>query len=189
MNFLAPFGTLVLFFALTLPAYGQSLNFGTHIPYAFKAQNDMSGSSQKFDINPFVSVAGTYRLARSHFFLPELGYIHHTDRADNTSVSTLFLLYNFGFHFAGPVMVRYGLGTFITRISGDGGEVRLGDGEGTSTFYTPDESVRTYYSTANLGLEYRFSSDWAGRFEGHVMGPMSSEKRKFSYTLSASYYW
>lgn len=180
----------ILFTFFSASLWAQSASFGTYVPYAFSSQSDMEGSSTKFDLNPYVSVSYAIPLwGRRHFALPELGFVHHTDRADETSVRTIFILYNFGYHFTRQFMLRYGFGTFATRISGDDEEVVLMDGASERVFYSPNESRTTYVATVNLGGEYRFNRSWAAKLDGHIMTPLSSETRKFSYTLSAAYYW
>ena len=177
----------LLFFSSVVSA--QSVSVGTYVPYAFWAQNSMEGSTQKFDINPLLSVSTTFRLSQKNFIVPELGVVHHTDRADESKVRTFFFLYQMGFRASEHFMLRYGIGTFITRISGDGEALTRNNGEGTSVYYSADESVSTYTTTFNLGGEYRFNRQWAAKLDTFIMGALSSEKRKVSYTLAAVYYW
>lgn len=180
--------TFLFFFCSELSA--QSISLGTYVPYAFKAQSNMQGSSTKVALNPFVSVGWSLPLSgRRHFALPELGLVHHTDRADDTSVRTFFVLYNLGFAWNRHFMLRYGFGTFATRISGSGETIVLNDGGGMSEFYSPSEAETTYTTTANLGGEFRFNREWSVKLDLHLLGALSSEKRKVSYMASFVYYW
>lgn len=149
----------------------------------------MDGDSVVFEVNPFVSVSTVYAFRRNHFILPEIGLVHHTGQADNSRVRTFFILYHLGYRFSQNMMLRYGIGTFATRISGKGGTVSLRDGDQQRDFAVPDTSQTTYTSTFNLGSEYRVNSNWAIKFDGLLMGALDSDKRNLSYMLSTAYYW
>lgn len=156
------------------------------------SQSDTDGSTKKLALNPTVSIAMAYPWRRPgprFYFLPEVGMAYHRERADKTSVHTMYLLYHLGHQLAPQLMLRYGLGTFITRISGSGGTVRLMDGDTERDFFVPDESRRTYMTTFDLGAEYRFNRDWGAKVDFYIMGPLSSDKRKLSSILAVTHYW
>lgn len=163
------------------------LQAGTYVPYAFKAQSDSDGSTQKLAINPFLSLSYRLPIWRTFSFNPELGYVLHTGNEDETRTRTLFLLYTFTTPVHEFIHLRFGFGTFHTRISGDGGTVTLNDGGGTQDFFVPEESSTSVIGTANLGAEFFLTRHWGVRLDGAIMTPLSSERRKFSYLLSLNY--
>jgi hypothetical protein len=175
------------FIASVSASASLGLQTGTYVPYAFKAQSSSDGGTQKLAINPFLSMSYRLRLTNRFMFAPELGYVLHTGNEDNTSTRTIFLLYTVTTPIHPAANLRFGLGTFHTRVSGDGGTVTLNDGGATQDFFVPEEGQTSVISTVNLGGELFFNRQWGMRLDGAIMTPLSSTRRKFSYLLSLNY--
>tara|TARA_B100000029_G_scaffold356530_1_gene349330 strand:- start:862 stop:1452 length:591 start_codon:yes stop_codon:yes gene_type:complete len=173
---------VILFLVPTL-SY-SSFNFGTYVPYFLKAQTSKEADTTKIAFNPFASYDYNLFTIWSQKFNPEAGFVYHFDAKDNSTHQTIFLLYNFEYDWSSSFALRYGLGTFLNRISGDGSTVTLNNGESTSDFYAPSELQTSYTSSLNFGFKLNVSPKWLLRFDTQVMRFASSTKRSFSYLLS-----
>lgn len=157
---------------------------GTYTEYAFTAQNDPEGGSNKFDFNPYVSLFYKFNLWNQFKALPEIGYVHYLDEADDYSKKTFFLNYNFAYE-GNRELYIFGFGTIINRISGDGGTVVI---DGQSFFRPSDEGQSSYTPTANVGYEFFWQQNLSARLLVHIMQPLDSAKRKISYLLGVNFY-
>lgn len=183
---------LVFSFACTVPtlsAYKYGVGFVNYVPFSGQMQTDTDGSTSMISFNPGITLAGAVHLGSSHYFLPEVGYVFHTGLEDEYSKKTIFVLYDFGYMLAPRWMLRYGPGTFMTRISGEGGtdQVPSSAASGSSTGFRPSESVTSYNTTLNLGIEFAFTPLMFAKFEIFVFGFLDSEKRNLSHGLSFKY--
>ena len=178
--------TLVLLIFLLPQSVFPSFNFGTYVPYFLKSQSDKEAGTTKFALNPFISYDYHLFTVMSQKFTPEAGFVYHLDAKDNTTHQTIFLLYNFEYNWSSNIDLRYGLGTFLNRISGDGSTLTLNNGSSTSNFYVPSELQTSYTSSLNFGLKLNVSSNWLLRFDTQIMRFASSTRRNFSYLLSVA---
>lgn len=180
MKIIIPF--LLLIFSFEVFAIG--IGMGTYVPTAGRYQNEVDGSRQYLQINPYISVTNYWRLFGEHFLAPELGMAFHTGTEDEYSKRTTVILWHAAWRFNDRLLLRYGLGTFWTRISGDGEEVVMPNGNSTATFYAPTESATSYNSTLDIGIEYVVGQQWGARADFFILQPFSSERRGVSYLLS-----
>ena len=156
-----------------------------------------TGERDLFQFNPFLAVGFSWRMMGNHFFVPQVGLAKDfsiDDDYGDYSKTTLFFLWDFSYLLVKGLVVRYGLGTFLTRISGDGGEVTVPNGHSTATAYRPEQAITSYSTTLNLGLEYIGQAAWANKYmglraEGHLFSFLDSESRSLGYTLSLVYYY
>jgi hypothetical protein len=183
---------------LTLIFMGTStygfIGVGHMSAYAGKVQSDTDGSSESIlSPNFYLSLHHQFQISSSLFFLPEIGYVFSKSpegSEDTSRKSITFLLYDFGFRLSPNFILRFGAGTFITKISGDGGPIEVRNGaSGTRTFYKPSESVKSYNSTANLGAELILTPGQTLRLESHIWQILSSEERSLTFSFSYNYYF
>jgi hypothetical protein len=161
---------------------------GGYVPFGLSAQKSDDGGRRTFSFEPYIYVNTILPAPYNHLFLPELGYVFHTStQYDDYSKSTLFVLADLGYKLSPRFILRYGLGLFRTSISSDGGAVTLQNGSGTSTFYKPSDSQKSYNTTWNLGIEGSINRNYSARFQFYMFEPLSS-KRDLSYSLSLGYY-
>ena len=180
--------TLFLFLLLFSTVSHSYFGFGSYVPFPLTTQKDTDGGKQLFTFQPFVSWGGLWSFGTGHFLAPEVGMVYHLSLEDDYSKKTFFLLYNLGYRLSPRALLRYGFGTFMTKISGDGEAVTVRNGSSYATAYQPEESWTSYNTTVNLGLEYAFDSQWAGRFDLYTFEFLDSIKRDYSYAISLTYF-
>lgn len=159
-----------------------------YVPYGPSTQKEEDGATNSLKLHPGISVSYIYPFSGANLFMPELGYVKHSTEGSTYDKSTIYLLYDFGFRFSPKLALRYGLGTFITKISSDGAAITLNNGASTAVFYKPNESVSSYNTTVNIGVELLLAPNIGSRIEVFVSEILSSEKRKASYFLEFIYY-
>ncbi|MGK0367190.1 MAG: hypothetical protein ACI9QD_000324 [Thermoproteota archaeon] len=169
-------------------ASAYMIGMGTYVPYAFTAQEEASGGTNYFEINPAITIAMQIPSFFGHFFTPEFGYVMHRNTYDDVDKSTMFLLGNFAIKYSATLLLRYGLGLFMEKQSGSGGGIVLNNGAGTSTFYKPESSVTTYINTLNLGVEYFVTPRNSFRFDLGLMSFMEHQFKFKNYILTYNFY-
>ena len=180
-----------LFFLCLFTSFSSQaiVTFGGYVPFGPSTQKDIDGSKNTFSFDPMLSVNTVIPLSfYQQTFLPELGGVFHGSGADDYSKKTFFLLMDLGHRVNDKFMLRYGVGTFITTVSGSGGQTSLNNGSSTATFYLPSESSSSWNTTLNLGAEYAFDKNYSLRFQTYTFSALSSTSRKISYSLSLTYY-
>ena len=156
---------------------------------------DPEGDRSYFSLNPYIGLGFKIPIFGNHFFVPEVHFALHTSVDDDyggQSKNTLFLLYDFAYPFNNEVILRYGFGTFITSIGGDGGTVTIPNGNSTTTAYKPGKSSTSYTSSLNLGVEFikQVREYLMGtKLETYLFTFLSSEKRSFGHTISLTLYY
>ncbi|PIP89613.1 MAG: hypothetical protein COW01_11590 [Bdellovibrionales bacterium CG12_big_fil_rev_8_21_14_0_65_38_15] len=180
MKIFIPFLLLILSFK----THAVGLGIGTYVPTIVRYQDTNDGSRDSFQFNPYFSVTTYWRIFGDHFLAPELGVAFHTGTEEEYSKRTTSAFWHLAWQFHSKFLFRYGLGTFWTRISGDGEEVELPNGNTTATFYAPTESSTSFNSTLDLGVEYIMTQNWGSRLDFFILQPFSSNRRGVSYLLS-----
>ncbi len=170
-----------------LNSYAIGIGIGTYVPTMSRYQDDIDGSRDSFQFNPYFSVTTYWKIFDSHFLAPELGMAFHTGTEEEYSKRTMSAFWHLAWQFNPKFLLRYGLGTFWTRISGDGEEVELPNGSSTATFYAPTESATSFNTTFDIGVEYITTQNWGSRFDLFILQPFSSNRRGVSYLLSMVY--
>lgn len=179
---------LILITLFSIKSYSATmLSVGTYVPHAFTAQEDWDGGKQAFEINPAFSI-GTQMPFLGQFFTPELGFVYHRDTYDNSEQSTIFILYNMTMRLTNTTMLRYGLGTFWERYSGDGSTVVLNNGGSTQSFYAPDSTTTSYHTDLILGAEQFIKASMSLRFDLTFTGWVSQLFEHKNYLLTLNLY-
>lgn len=173
--------------SITIETYAL-VNVGGYVPFGRSTQKEIDGTRNTFDLDPMISFNTFIPIPFGQLFMPEAGFVFHSSGIDGASKRTTFLLLDFGYQFYPKLIFRYGLGTFITRIKGDGGVKQMQNGFGTDPFYLPSKSSKSYNTTLDLGIEYGVDANYALRFQTYMFSPLNSESRKLSYSFSLSYY-
>jgi hypothetical protein len=165
------------------------VGIGGYVPFGPSTQKDTTGSKNTFSLDPMLSVntvipTGFY----NQLFLPEFGYVFHGEGDDGYSKKTMLFLADFGHRLSSTLVLRYGLGTTLTRIGGDGGAVSLRNGGSSSTFYRAGESETSWNTTINFGIETAINPNYAFRFQTYWFSLFDGESRKGSYSFNILYY-
>lgn len=161
---------------------------GTYVPYFDKMQVSNSGSTQKFALNPYISIGKQFQISGAHYFMPELGYSYWIETAKKIKKSMIFLQYNFSYILTRSLIFRYGLSTHWYKIKGEGGTVSLRNGDGYTNFKAPDKQVTTYFTTLNLGTEYFFKKTLSLRFDLNMMNINEFKNKSSNYLLTVNFY-
>ncbi len=162
---------------------------GTYVQFAGSIQTDSTGKKNYTDFLPYICVNQFFPITGNHYVQPEFGYVFSKKEEGNHTRSATFLLANFSYRLPTDTFILYGLGTFYHKVTSQAGPVTVNNGSGTSTFYRPGGSVTSYNSTVDFGVEQLIYNKYSARFEGFIFEILSSDRRKFSYTLSANYYF
>lgn len=165
------------------------VSVGGYVPFGPSTQKDPNGSKNTFSLDPMVSVNTIVPTPfYGQLFLPEFAMVFHGEGQDGYSKRTMLFLFDFGYEFMPSYLLRYGIGTVITRVSGDGGTVELLNGGVPDTYYQPAEAASSWNTTINLGIESSIYQNYATRFETYWFSLLDSEARKISYSFSLIYY-
>lgn len=165
------------------------VGFGAYVPFGPSTQKDVTGAKNTFSFDPVISLNTAIPTTfYNQLFLPEFGYVFHGEGADGYSKRTMLFLADFGYRLSTSLLLRYGVGTVLTAVSGDGAAVSLRNGGDTSTFYQPSEGSTSWNTTINLGIESAFNANYALRFQTYWFSLLDSESRKGSYSFNLIYY-
>lgn len=182
--------SLFLFWSLFFgPTVNALVSVGGYVPFGPSTQKETTGSRDTFSFSPMVSVNGVFATPfYGQLFLPELAFVFHNEDQDGYSKRTMLFLFDFGHQISQGLLLRYGLGTALTRINGEGGTVELLNGGVPDTYYQPNQSSTSWNTTVNLGLENAFDANYAVRFQTYWFSIFNGEARKASYSLNLVYY-
>ncbi len=177
---------LILFFQKSVFSF---VGAGIYVPSVGSWQIDQAGGSNAFQFNSYLFTHHHFPLSAEHAFRPGLGYVFNRNTY-NTSYTknSILLRYEMSYFFDENLAFLYGLGNIITEIRGKGGLQRLQNGNSYSYFYNPAvDTVRSYNTTLNLGVEYFFVETLAAELSLYILEFLSKERRAFSYSLSVHY--
>lgn len=185
---------LILFFLLNVC---WSAHISTGFYKSLHDVQDKDGDELQNPLHPMIGIGDNWKISTDWGFSPQLKYIYNRQVSDDSyndySVHTFVLLYDFIWVPVDSMQsfaLRFGLGTFIKRIKGEGGTVTIPNGTGTMSAYRPDETETSYSSTFNLGgdlmldLFKDYFANTGLRLETFIFRPLSQEHRTYAYTLS-----
>lgn len=171
------------FFSLHLHAYQIAL--GLHKPDP-KVQ-DSRGSEKADPISPYIQLGWQFvnEFTWIGNFVPRVGFVQNRDNSDDHytkyKIETYTVLYDFYYKPQTFVSTnfRYGLGSFIQRITGPGGQVEVPNGNSTMSVYQPDGTKTSALLSLNLGVDYRvgkplwneYIPDYGASFQVFYMDP------------------
>jgi hypothetical protein len=166
------------------------VSIGSYSPSVGQYQDDAEGNTASFTFNPYLSLTTKIPVLFPQFYaMPELGYVFNkVESSEEYKKRTIYVLYNFGYEFYPQFFFRFGIGTFITKIGGEGGAKEQNNGASTATFYLPGESVSSYNSTLNLGGEVSLLEGFATRADVYIFQLLESERREISFSIGLTYY-
>ena len=135
------------------------------------------------------------KYVKDHYARPEVGLIFDSsEMEDEYQRSTIYILYDLAWEWKKNIFLRYGIGTFIDKISGNGGTKSQRNGGSYMNFPKPSGEAYSYTSSINLGIEYQLK--YRGgvlespnfrpmfRIETHTFSPLSSSQRAFSISVN-----
>ena len=163
---------------------------GGYVPFGPSTQKDVSGSKNTFSLDPMIGVNTAFNSGfYDQLFMPEVAIAFNGSETEGYSKYTYLFLADFGYVINSQFIIRYGLGSVITHITGDWGTMTLNNGSSTSEYYLPDQSAFSWNTTVNLGVQALLDKEFSFRFETFLFSPFNNESRKMSYALSLLYYY
>ncbi len=171
-SILVPTLTLTLLLVCEV-SWAWSVSFGIFKPDE-KVQ-DSQGNEISDPYSPGINFGHEFQLTTDLVFSPRLGYVMNQvqtkDSYGKYKVDTIYLLYDFLWPITMDRIweVRFGFGTFLKRIKGEGGTVTVPNGGGTATAYRPSGTSSSYTSSINLGVDWKFSQGQMGWFSSYGM--------------------
>lgn len=179
----------ILLFSLLIENCFALVGVGTYVPFAGSIQTDTKGKKNYTDFMPYICVNQIFPITGNFYIQPEFGYVFPRKEEGDHTRSATFILANVSYRLPTDTFILSGLGTFYHKVTSKATAVDVNNGSGMATFYRPGGSVTAYNSTVNFGVEQLFLKNYSARFEGFILEILSSNRRKFSYTLSANYYF
>lgn len=182
------FYSLILLICLSSSAQAL-VSLGSYSPFFGRYQVNTAGGLNHIMFNPYIAVNTKVGIRDKLLFAPEFGAAFHQEDVDKEySKTTFVLLYDLAYNFYPSTFVRFGLGNFITHITGDGSAKEQNNGTSIDVFYRPEGLVNSFNTTLNGGLEYYIHRKWSLRGEIHLFGFLNSEKRSFSYIFAGNFF-
>jgi hypothetical protein len=165
-------------------------NLGNHTEFYKNIQSDDSGGVRKFDVAPTIGMGARIPLSAEFQFLPEINWVLPRKAGSSKIMKNLFM-FRADWGYTPIDWFRLRLGTSILWLNqhGSGGSANVNNGNGTATFYYPDENRSSFNNTLDLGVEGLISDNWSLRTQLYVYSIFKEERRQISYTLFISYYW
>lgn len=178
-----------LFFCTELMGSDLTLSVGNLCEYMGKIQTDASGGTNTCSFNPYMASSLDYPLTANFFLSPQLGLSLPKSGADKNMKSMhIVALLNTKYR-TGYVNLIGGLGLFITRMWGPGGDAELNNGTGTDSFPMPKEAVYARNLILNLGADFDFNQNWSAEIRTYVFNLTTSEDRAFSLGIHGTYHF
>lgn len=166
------------------------INFGTHTEFYNAVQIDDNGGMRKFEVAPTVGFGLKMPMDSGFIFLPEVNWVLPRSAGDSQIIKNLFMLRaDLGYDPVDWFRVRVGTSIMWLNQHGRGGSAKVNNGNGTSTFYYPDENRSSINNTLDLGGEFLFAEDWSTRLQTYIYSVFKEERRQISYSLFVTYHW
>lgn len=166
------------------------VNLGTHTEFYNAVQMDDSGGLRKFDFAPTIGFGLKAPLSNGFLFLPEFNWVLPRSAGDSEIIKNVFMIRaDFGYDPVDWFRVRVGTSLLWLNQHGKGGSAKVNNGNGTSTFYYPDENRSSINNTLDFGAEVLFSESWSARMQTYIYSVFIEERRQLSYTLFVTYHW
>jgi hypothetical protein len=165
------------------------VNVGIHTEFYKNIQIDTSGGTNTIDFNPTLGMGLKAPLKNNFNFMPEFNWVLPRKSGASAIIKNLFMLRADLAHDTFDwLRLRVGTSVMWLNQHGQGGSTKVNNGDGTSTFYYPDENRSSLNNTLDLGAEFLWD-DWALRLQTYTYALFKEERRQLSYTLFVSYYW
>lgn len=166
-----------------------TVSLGNLCEYIGKIQTDEKGSTNLCSFMPTLSSSIDYFVYPELALSPQIGAtLPKSGRDENISRMTMFVLMNLKYK-ASFMNFIVGTGLYFTRVSGEGGEAILNNGNSTESFPLPKDAVYSRNIILNLGGSYDFNKEWSGELYTYVFNLESSEDRAFSVGAALTYHF
>jgi hypothetical protein len=166
-----------------------TLSIGNLCEYVGKYQKNEDGDKNLCSFMPYLASSFDIALANGFYLAPQIGAsLPQSGKDENVKRMALFALAN-GKYKINLLTLTAGLGLYITRIWGPGGEAVLNNGTGTDSFPLPEEPVYTRNFILNLGAGAQITNEISAELYTFIFNTAESEDRSLSIGLSATYHF
>ena len=185
---------LLFLFFLSLPGFAKSdakyaMGLGGYVPFGLSTQKTDDGQRNTMSMHPFLSLKRRWTVSKKLFLNGIFGHVIHLGEKDKYSKSTTLFIINFASIIDTDLFFHYGMGVIETKISGDGAELRVRNGNTFSSARAPSRTIASRNIIFNIGMEVLLESDFTMKVDTYTFGILSSLKRKVSYSLSLIHYF
>jgi hypothetical protein len=165
-----------------------NFNLGSFTEFYNQVQIDDSGNMRKLDLNPTMGLGLVIPSSPDFSFLSELNWVLPRKAGERIMKNIIMARADLGYLPVDWLMLRLGTSLMWLNQQGSGGTEKINNGNGTSTFYYPDENRSSLNTTLDIGVEITFSG-LGLRFQTYTYAPFREERRQVSYSIFLSYYW
>jgi hypothetical protein len=169
------------------------LGIGTHSPFLGRVQVDDSGTQNGLELNPAFTLSSMFHLSEHFAFTPSVSYIYSRNNAVDLTKKKEFnfkadlsLILTTGI---GPFHFLFSPGLYLTRISGDGGETTLKNGNATESFYLPKESSTAYNFSTGIGSQWYPFQNWSFKSTLDFFNYLEPDNLRYSLTLTLNWHY
>jgi hypothetical protein len=155
--------------------------------YIGKVQTDDVGTLSGLTFNPYFKTSIDAKLNQNYFVESEIGLTLPKTNGDAYTHHWSFLLLLNGKYKIDKFSLTLGSGLFFTRISGNGGEETLNNGNGTTSFPLPEKSVLAKNMIVNLSGKYDFYEQFQFELQTFIFNLTNSKSRAFSLATNITY--
>ncbi len=138
-----------------------NLGFGALSQFHDRVQIDTSGNTNEMKLYPYTSLGAGWNFSKHFSLLSDLGWVFpHSRSTNNVTRSCYYLNTHIATHWGSSFQVGAfaGLGLFLTSIKGDGGQVTLNNGTGTTDYPLPFDSALASNITYNAGAFIKYAN-------------------------------
>jgi hypothetical protein len=165
-----------------------SLGLGNLTNFVRRIQKDSHGKLNSYEFNPFISTGFKFKFDHKWAIIPQLGMTFPKNGRDKKIRKfQYFAICDAGLQYESFVF-RVGLGMFISKISSNGGNQTLLNGNSSTDFPMPNHSSLAHNLITNLGLEYFFHQSFSSHIQLMTFNLDDSTDRAISYTIGINYY-
>ncbi len=166
-----------------------TLSVGNLCEYVGEIQTDDSGETNFCSFNPYLATSLDFEVVPKLFLSPQIGLSAPKSGPDENIKRMNFIALLNAKYKTNYVNMIGGMGFFLTRIAGPGGEAELNNGTSTDSFPLPEEAVYTRNFIVNLGLDVEFAPNWSGEVRTYIFNLTTSEDRAFSLGAHVTYHF
>lgn len=162
------------------------LETGNWFKYPGQTRANTDNETEVFRFSPFFAIGFDYKLIDKLKIVPQAGYILQRS-SDQIDLNQFYLKIDLAYEMISHLYLSIGSSLMATRISSNGSEIDLPSGNGTETYYTPEEGQTAFNQTLDFGIEY-FYQKYSFKFATYTYAWNISNERLTSISLSFGYH-
>ena len=186
--------SLFSLFFLSLCVFAKSdkkfaVGVGGYVPFGVHTQKTDDGLRNTMSMHPLLSLKRRWKVSKKLFLSGILGHVIHLGEKDKYSKTTTLYVIDFASIIDHDFSFHYGVGAIVTKISGDGHERRVRNGNTFASAWAPSRTIASQNIIFNIGMEFLLERNFTMKMEAYTFGLFSSSKRKISHSFSLIHYF